>query len=136
MVFGALRLARFNIQIVDLHEKGDFKGLPIPVSAITIALLVMSFHKDNYIIKPFDQFVIPLIIFLSLLMVSNIRYNALPKLRDKKLKWKIYLFAILLIALVLSIWTNGEILFYIFFGIVAFGVLRYLFNLVVKKKIN
>ena len=136
MVFGALRLARFNIQIVDLHETGDFKGLPIPVSAITIALLVMSFHKDNYIIKPFDLFVIPLIIILSLLMVSHIRYNALPKLRDKNLKWKIYLFAVLLIALILSILTNGEILFYIFFGIVVFGILRYLFNLVVKKKIN
>jgi hypothetical protein len=69
-------------------------------------------------------------------MVSHIRYNALPKLRDKKLKWKVYLFAVLLIALLLSIWTNGEILFYIFFGIVAFGILRYLFNLFVKKKIN
>ena len=136
MIFGALRLARFNIQIEDLHEKGDFKGLPIPVSAITIALLVMSFRKNNYIIEPFNLFVIPLIIILSLLMVSHIRYNALPKLRDKKFKWKVYLFAVLLIALVLSILTNGEILFYIFFAIVAFGVLRYLFNLVVKKKIN
>jgi len=136
MVFGSLRLARFNIQVENLNEKGDFKGLPIPVSAITIALLVMSFHKDNIITAPFDKFVIPLIIILSLLMVSHIRYNALPKLRDKNFKWKVYLFAILLIALVLSIWTNGVILFYIFFGIVAFGILRYVFNLVVKKKIN
>jgi CDP-diacylglycerol--serine O-phosphatidyltransferase len=130
MVFGALRLARFNIQVENLNEKGDFKGLPIPVSAITIALLVMSFRKNNYIIEPFNQFVIPLIIILSLLMVSHIRYNALPKLRDKNFKWKVYLFAILLIALVLSILTNGVILFYIFFGIVAFGILRYLFNLI------
>jgi len=136
MVFGALRLARFNIQVENLNEKGDFKGLPIPVSAITMALLVMSFHKDNYIIAPFDLFVIPLIIILSLLMVSHIRYNALPKLRDKNFTWKVYLFAILLIALVLSIWTNGVILFYIFFGIVAFGILRYLFNLLRRKRVS
>ena len=134
LVFGSLRLARFNIQVEDLNTKGDFKGLPIPLSAITIAVLVLSFYRDGKIISPFDNMVIILVLFLSFLIVSRIRYNALPKLRDKNLKDKIFLFVVLLAALLLAIWTNGEILFFIFFGIVLFGILRYFVYLILGKK--
>ena len=134
LVFGALRLARFNIQVEDLNSKGDFKGLPIPLSAMTIALLVLSYYQDGKIIEPFSYIVIALVILLSFLMVSKIRYNALPKLKDKKLKEKIFLFGILLVALLLAIATNGEILFFIFLGIVLFGILRHLLMLILKKK--
>ena len=134
MVFGALRLARFNIQVENLNTKADFKGLPIPLSAITISLFVLSFFRNGIIIEPFNKIIIPLVILLSLLMVSKIRYNALPKLRKKDIKQKIYLFAILIVALILAIVTNGEILFYIFVGIVLFGIFRKIYYLVLNKK--
>ncbi len=134
LVFGALRLARFNIQVEDLNTKGDFKGLPIPLSAMTIALLVLSFYQDGKIIEPFNSTIIPLVLLLSLLMVSKIRYNALPKLRNKNFRQKIYLLIILIAALLLAILTNGEILFYIFLGIVIFGILRKAVLLLVSKK--
>ena len=51
LIFGALRLARFNSQIVDIETKGDFKGLPIPLSAITIAIFVYYVH-NNEILEP------------------------------------------------------------------------------------
>ncbi len=134
LIFGALRLARFNIQVEDLNTKGDFKGLPIPLSAMTISLLVLSYYNDGKIVEPFNSIVVVLIIMLSLLMVSKVRYNALPKLKDKKLKEKIFLFGILLIALILAIATNGQILFFIFLGITLFGILRHLLMLILKKK--
>lgn len=134
LIFGALRLARFNIQVEDLNTKGDFKGLPIPLSAMTISLLVLSFYREGQIIEPYNKFIVPLIITLSLLMISRIRYNALPKLRDKNFKDKVFLFATLVIALILAIITNGEILFLIFLGIVLFGIFRKIYFLVLNKK--
>jgi len=35
LICGAFRLARFNVQVDDLKNKKDFKGLPIPISAVT-----------------------------------------------------------------------------------------------------
>jgi CDP-diacylglycerol--serine O-phosphatidyltransferase len=134
LIFGALRLARFNTQVEDLNTKGDFKGLPIPLSAMTISLLVLSYYKEGGIVEPFNNIVIALIVLLSFLMVSKIRYNALPKIKNKKLKEKIFLFAVLIVALVLAIATNGEILFFIFLGITLFGILRHILMLIFKKK--
>ena len=40
LAFGALRLARFNVQSYVGNAKGDFSGLPIPMAALVIASLV------------------------------------------------------------------------------------------------
>jgi hypothetical protein len=60
-------------------------------------------------------------------MVSKVRYNALPKLKNKKIKEKIILFVTLIIALFLAFATNGRILFFIFLSIVLFGIFRHLY---------
>ncbi|MFA7228279.1 MAG: hypothetical protein WC061_04525, partial [Melioribacteraceae bacterium] len=134
LIFGALRLARFNIQVEDLNTKGDFKGLPIPLSAMTVSLYVLSFYHGESIIEPYGGIVIPLILLLSILMVSKIRYNALPKLRYKNFKDKIVLFAVIVLILILALVSSGEVLFYVFLGIVIFGILRKLYYLVLNKK--
>lgn len=134
LIFGALRLARFNVMLDDIKNKGDFTGLPIPLSAITISTLVITYYDKGKLSEPYDSLFLPLIILLSILMVSKIRYNAFPKLKDRNLKEKILLFIILLIALALTIITNGEILLYILFSIVIFGILRHLFYLITDKK--
>jgi CDP-diacylglycerol--serine O-phosphatidyltransferase len=134
LIFGALRLARFNIQVEDLNTKGDFKGLPIPLSAMTVSLFVLSFYHESGIISPYNTFVIPMVIILSLLMVSRIRYNALPKLRNKSFKDKIFLFATLIAILILSIISSGEVLFYLLLVIVLFGIVRKIYFLVFNVK--
>ena len=134
LIFGALRLARFNLSVEDLNTKSDFSGLPIPVSAITVALLVFSFHKDGSLIFPYNYFAAPLVIGLAILMVSKIRYNALPKMKDKNFKQKILFIATLLVALVLTFLTDGVIVFFIFLGMVLFGVLRALYYLIAGSK--
>ena len=134
LIFGALRLARFNIQVEDLNTKGDFRGLPIPLSALTIALFVLSFFHEDRIIQPFDSTVIPLVIIVSLLMVSKIRYNALPKLRNKSVRDKFFLFSTLIVILILAIISSGEILFYFIIGIVLFGIFRKIYYMALNKK--
>ena len=67
-------------------------------------------------------------------MVSKIRYNALPKMKDKNFKQKILFIVTLLVALVLTFLTDGVIVFFIFLGMVLFGVLRALYYLIAGSK--
>ncbi len=136
LILGAFRLARFNIQLEDIKTKSDFKGLPIPISAVTIALFVSSYYRDGSIIRPFDSLVIPLILLLSVLMVTKIRYNALPKLKDRNIKEKIVSFFVLIFTLILALITNGIIFFYIFFSIILFGIFRYIYSRIFPHREN
>lgn len=95
---------------------------------------MITYYDKGKLSEPYDSLFLPLIILLSILMVSKIRYNAFPKLKDRNLIEKILLFIILLFALALTIITNGEILLYILFSIVIFGILRHLFYLIRDKK--
>jgi CDP-diacylglycerol--serine O-phosphatidyltransferase len=70
---GALRLARFNIQ-VDTAQKKHFLGLPIPAGAATIAGIVLFFSWLGYK-GGLKTLVMPIAIYcLALLMVSKFRY--------------------------------------------------------------
>ncbi len=128
-IFGAFRLARFNITLTNIESKGDFTGLPIPLQAVTISFLVISFYStaEKAISAPVSYFVFPLVILLSLLMVSKIRYNALPKLKNKSIFERFVFFAVLAAAIALAYVTNGLVLFYFFIAIVLFGILREIF---------
>ncbi|MCF8242402.1 MAG: CDP-diacylglycerol--serine O-phosphatidyltransferase [Melioribacteraceae bacterium] len=134
LIFGALRLARFNSQIEDLDKKEDFTGLPIPLSAVTIATYILTAISPdtNSLPEPYSYYAIPLIILLSFLMVSKVRYNTLPKLKDRRLIEKIVLLIILVIAFIFVFITNGSGLFYIFISIVLFGIFRQLIMMIVK----
>lgn len=75
---GTLRLARFNSAEKPL-EKNTYTGLPIPVSAITIA----SFIHFNYHLwgeLKLDFLFTPLIAGLCFLMISHIKYDGVPRL--------------------------------------------------------
>jgi CDP-diacylglycerol--serine O-phosphatidyltransferase len=135
MVAGGLRLARFNVQLVGF-DKPYFIGLPIPSSAITIASFVLIYNQNGKLIPPFGDFVIPLIIVLSLLMVSKIRYETIPKFSKKGIKERPYSFGFVLISLIILIITNGKALFYIFVFIILLGILRYIFTMIFNKNGN
>lgn len=72
VICGAMRLARFNIQ-QSSTDKRFFVGLPIPAAAGVIAALVYRFpslHETRSEALP----VMVLVLVLSLLMVSKVRY--------------------------------------------------------------
>jgi CDP-diacylglycerol--serine O-phosphatidyltransferase len=73
VICGALRLARFNVQ-VNTVEKKHFKGLPIPAAAGMVATTILMHYEfgGGGTIK---KVIIPIMTYvLAYLMVSNISY--------------------------------------------------------------
>lgn len=127
VIFGAFRLARFNVTLTDLETKAGFTGLPIPMQAITISFFIISFYSYNKISEPYSYFAFPLVIVLSLLMVSNIKYNGIPKFSDKSIIERLFLLLIFVLILVFGIITDGIIIFYIFVVMILFGIFRHIY---------
>ncbi len=133
MIAGGFRLARFNVQLVG-YDKSFFKGLPIPSSAITVAAFVLTYYNLNSgFSSPYSEIVIPLVLILSYLMVSTIKYDTLPKISLNGIKQKPYHFGFLLISVVIAIITSGKALFFIFVFIILFGIFRNIFYRITKK---
>lgn len=84
LIFGGLRLARFNTQVADMHEKDSFfKGLPIPSSAICLATFVV-FEQAVFGSFVHIELLTFIVVLVSALMVSRIRYEALPAISFKR----------------------------------------------------
>jgi CDP-diacylglycerol--serine O-phosphatidyltransferase len=130
---GGFRLARFNIQLVSF-EKTFFKGLPIPIAALTVSSFILSYYnKPAGFAPPFNGFIIPLVVILSILMVSKIKYDAIPKPTKETFKEKPYQFIFIFISIIVGFVTSGKAVFFIFVLIILFGIFRYIFDLFTKK---
>ncbi|MBE0501129.1 MAG: CDP-diacylglycerol--serine O-phosphatidyltransferase [Desulfuromonadales bacterium] len=132
VVCGALRLARFNVQ-VDTVESKKFVGLPIPSAAWMVAACVLLFYYlgGSGTIKQVS--VVVLIYCLAFLMVSNVRYYAF---KDPELvKRQPFSFLVLAIFLIVVIIARPEImLFVLALTYVASGPVTALIGLFRKKK--
>lgn len=78
---GAVRLARYNVMFSE--EKADyFEGLPIPAQAITLVVLILTLGDADWFSRA-DMgnlsVLIPAVFVLAGLMVSNVRFDAVPK---------------------------------------------------------
>lgn len=124
---GSFRLARFNINVSLSSKKKIFYGLPIPVAAFTIISFILFTDRVWGELNHRD-FLIFLIILLSYLMVSSIKYPALPAFSFKKgLKNSIVL--ILLLTFFLSIpFFKGYIIFPACMIYILSGIIRKLFK--------
>ena len=131
LIAGGFRLARFNVQLVGF-EKSFFLGLPIPTAALTITSFVLAFYNDGFD-KPYSDLVIPLVVILSYLMVSNIRYESIPKFSLKGMKDKPFHFIFLIVAVILVLLMYTEGLFYTFILMILIGIFRYIYNLIKKR---
>jgi CDP-diacylglycerol--serine O-phosphatidyltransferase len=95
MICGALRLARFNVQ-VNTVEKGKFNGLPIPGAATFIASGIWAWHGlaagggtspgDSTLLLLGGEWTLrPLVVLLTVyvlafLMVSTVKFNSFKDL--------------------------------------------------------
>ena len=78
---GALRLARYNIQI-GIIESNVFNGLPIPAAASVVATTVIFFSDYVGVEGKFHNiFIMVFVIILSLLMVSSIKYYSFKDMK-------------------------------------------------------
>lgn len=71
---GALRLARFNVQ-VEAEELKFFQGLPVPMAAYLLATTVIFYDKHFDGEPQKNIWILGLTLGLALLMVSTVRYR-------------------------------------------------------------
>lgn len=97
---GAVRLARFNVDVRQEIRFDDFRGLPIPVQAIMLVALVLIFTgwPELFEMMKFGVATIlgPILVLLSVLMLSSIPFDKLPaftktSLREKRAKFILFL---------------------------------------------
>lgn len=123
---GALRLARYNIQI-GLIDSKVFNGLPIPAAASVIAATVIFFHEIGVEGTFHNPFMMILVFLLSLLMVSNIKYYSG---KDMKLFARMpFMTFIVIVGIILIIVYKPEIMIFILFvGYAISGPLWWVFK--------
>lgn len=113
VVCGALRLARFNVQ-VNTVESRRFVGLPIPAAAGMVASCVLLFYHLGGSGTIRKASIVLLIYVLAYLMVSNHSYNSF---KDPELvKRQPFSFLVLAIIFIIVIVAQPEIML---FGILS-----------------
>jgi CDP-diacylglycerol--serine O-phosphatidyltransferase len=136
VVFGAIRLARFNVQLIGF-DKEYFNGLPIPMQAITLCAFVLQYDNGNIGTNTIaGTGLIILVVILSLLMVSRIKYDTMPKvsrlqLKSQPLKFIAIGIAVLLIGFFKLVFDQN-ILFHLLMLYVLIGLLRAVYKWVKK----
>lgn len=127
LICGALRLARFNIQINTVESK-KFNGLPIPGAALVIASAVIFYYElagEGTTLK--EYFVLVLTFYLAAMMVSNIKFHSFKDMDPIKRKP----FSVLIIVILISILIAAKhelTLFILFFGYSLSGPIFYLYE--------
>lgn len=85
LVFAALRLARFNVQLVGFN-KDKFNGLPAPFAAATLCSYLIFYHDKIFAEETSNIVITILAIGLPLLMISRFQYDTLPKFSKEGFK--------------------------------------------------
>ena len=109
---GALRLARYNIQI-GIIESSVFNGLPIPAAASVVATTVIFFSSEYVGVegKFHNIYMLVFVIILSLLMVSSVKYYSFKDM--KLLVRKPFTIFFWLVVLSVVIAAEPEIMFFV-----------------------
>jgi len=125
---GALRLARFNVQIGIIDSK-YFNGLPIPAAAAVVATTVIFFDHIGVEGTFHNPYIMLLIVILALLMVSNIKYYSG---KDMKLfaKMPFVTFSILLVIIWFIILAKEVMAFVIMVSYAISGPLWLVFKII------
>ncbi|MEW6066886.1 MAG: CDP-diacylglycerol--serine O-phosphatidyltransferase [Nitrospirota bacterium] len=133
---GALRLARYNVQMGSTESK-SFTGMPIPAAAIILATFVIFYHKvwettpaKNYLILIFT-------FILAVLMVSTLRFHGAKEIdfRRRKPFWILVAIVIVFVFIIIepSITLFIFAMIYLIGGIIENMVIYYRKRKQVKK---
>jgi CDP-diacylglycerol--serine O-phosphatidyltransferase len=134
VVCGALRLARFNVQVNTVESK-RFVGLPIPAAASMVSATVLLFHRFGWPGSYKKLAILILIYLLAFLMVSSFRYYSF---KDPELI-KRQPFAFLVLAILLLIIIAAEpviMLFAVFTAYVLSGPLAFLMSYPRRRRLE
>ncbi len=130
VIFGAIRLARFNSASQN-KEPSVFIGLPIPAaaSAVTMGTLFLLDYKFENLNIVF----LIVVLIISVLMVSHIRYPSLKKINvDNAFFYKLFIIFTIVSSIIYIYSIEG--LAIIILGYILFGPIRAIYYLIKSKK--
>ncbi len=119
LVCGALRLARFNVQ-VHVQNPNFFKGLPIPGAAAFIASLILFTAAMGGAGHSLHWLALAIVYSLAFLMVSGLDYFSFKKFEIRKQKPFNVLVSIILMMIVVA-YRPRIVLFFLIGGYVLSG---------------
>ena len=129
VIFGAIRLARFNISTAKT-DPNVFIGLPIPTAAVFVSMWVLLFHK--YTLEDYSIALLFLALGVAVLMVSNFRYPSFKKIQlDKPMVFKTMILLVLVASLLYLFSAEGFAL--IILAYTLYGPIRALRTLNLRK---
>ncbi len=126
LIFGCIRLARFNVSFRD-KKKTHFVGLPIPIAAVSLVSFVIFnyyFWNEMYL----TRLLIPHLIFISVLMISKVKYYVLPKLSLQKGKENTFKILCLAIMVTILFVFPNEAYYPIILLYIVWGIVRYVYG--------
>ena len=122
---GAFRLARFNLQPIKESSRTESLGLAITNSGVILSLTVLSDLSYNTNSLPLGIYIL-LILVLSYLMISKLKFPSLSWFVPKKVLFVVYFALGATLVLFSSFFTS---LLVLSLGIIAASVSRYLYLL-------
>ena len=129
VIFGAIRLARFNISTAKT-DPNVFIGLPIPTAAIFVSMWILLFHK--YTLENYSIILLFLALGVAILMVSNFRYPSFKKIQlGKPMVFKTLILLTMAASLLYLFSAEGFAI--IILTYILYGPLRALRNLNLRK---
>jgi len=129
VIFGAIRLARFNISTAKT-DPNVFIGLPIPTAAIFVSMWILLFYK--YALQDYGIILLFLALGVAVLMVSNFRYPSFKKIElDKPMVFKTMISLVFVASLLYLFSAEGFAL--VVLAYTLYGPIRALRTLSLRK---
>ncbi|MCX7880224.1 MAG: CDP-diacylglycerol--serine O-phosphatidyltransferase [Ignavibacteria bacterium] len=126
LMCGVLRLARYNVTSSIFEDKKYFTGMAIPASAFFILSYLIFYHLSNIIPESTKSVLIVLVtISSSIAMISNAKFQNAPRPTKKYIKEHPITTTIFLAVIVVSIVSQGLVLFPFFAFYLLFSFVRH-----------
>ncbi len=122
---GALRLARFNVQLTSLADKPAFVGLPIPAAALTLGSYVVFYELRGVLPAPWDTVALTaLVVGLATLMLSRVSFPNVPRYSRRYIRQHPVETLVFTLGVALVVITRGDALFPLLLVYIVGSLLR------------
>ena len=129
---GALRLARYNVQMGSTESKA-FTGMPIPGAAGVLGAMVLFYEKIWPAVPGRNIFMLILTIFLSIFMVSTLRFHGLKEIDFRRRK-PFWILVVIVVVFVAFVTHPAETLFASAMIYLAWGIIENIYLMYRKRK--